>query len=81
VGKAVNGRGVWKQEGREQFMWYAESNWGVGDEERMKENKRGLMLYVVSTALTPDQITEKWREWDNTGEKFVGAPTVGARLE
>jgi hypothetical protein len=79
-GKEVNGRGVWQMAGgQEHFMYYGSNNtWGVGDREYMEARKGAVLLYVVSAALTPDQVTEPWQVWDGTA--WPDAPKVMARM-
>jgi hypothetical protein len=94
-GKEVNGRGVWKCAGyvRTTFMYYASSDkwWFISDREDMEAGEAAGWLYVNSTALTPDKITEGWQVTDGTGtwpetwrvwdgKAWVDASKVRARL-
>jgi hypothetical protein len=82
-GKEVNARGVWKRTGKEHFMYYASSDkwWFISDREDMEAGKTYGWLYVDSTALTPDKITETWKVFEDVKPwRFVDAPKVRARL-
>jgi hypothetical protein len=73
-GKEVNGRGVWKAIGRENFMYYdAQRHWISGEVGEVT----GFME-VASAALTPDRITETWQVQD--GKTWVDAPKVRVRV-
>jgi hypothetical protein len=78
-GKEVNARGVWKATGKERFMFYASNNqWWTSDRESMEAGWAAGCMWVASTALTPDKITETWEVYD--GKAWVDAPKVRARL-
>jgi hypothetical protein len=79
-GKEVNGRGVWQMAGGVEYFMYYGSNkhWFIGNRARMEEGAGGWMS-VVSTALTPDQVTETWQVVDDEGD-CVDAPKVRARM-
>jgi hypothetical protein len=78
-GKEVNARGVWKATGKEAFMYYASNNqWFIGTRENMEAGKAVGWMYVSSTALTPDKITETWLVGD--GKAWVDGPKVRARV-
>jgi tetratricopeptide (TPR) repeat protein len=81
-GKEVNGRGVWKRIGMEEFLYYSEEyRWGIGDDEDLvsPSTDPGWMS-VTSTALTPDRITETWRVGDGSGDgRWYDAPNARVR--
>jgi hypothetical protein len=69
-GKEVNMRGVWKKMGEgvfgeDLFLYYSLSNskWGVTKYKSQLERTGGMYgLSVESFALTPDEVTETWRD-------------------
>jgi hypothetical protein len=76
-GREVNGRGVWQMEGgQERFMYYgSKKQWSIGGREGMEAGTTAAaLIYVASTALTPDQIIETWIVWDGTA--LVNAPKM-----
>jgi hypothetical protein len=79
-GKMVNGRGVWQMSGGEEyFMYYSIiKQWGIGDKEDIGTGDPSGFVSVATTALTPDQVSEKWRVSD-VG-KWSDAPKVRARM-
>jgi hypothetical protein len=79
-GKEVNGRGVWQMAGGQQYFMYYGSNkqWLISAREAMEAGKAAGWMYVDSTALTPDQVTETWKVWDGT--EMVAAQKVRARM-
>lgn len=61
--RVVNGRLVYRQEGgADMYLFYASrgSKWCISDGEDMAAGRPKGWCYVVSHALTPDQITELW---------------------
>jgi hypothetical protein len=80
-GKEVNGRGVWQAlGGMGSFLYYYSSKkrWMVSSRESMEAgNGKGYMV-TISTAATPDQITEQWRVDDGTGWQV--APKLRVRV-
>lgn len=59
----VNGRPVYRQQGgADMYLFYASrgSKWCISDGEDMWAGRPKGWCYVVSQALTPDQITEQW---------------------
>jgi hypothetical protein len=81
-GKEVNGRGVWQMVGRRELFMYYSSNkaWFIGNRASMKAGEAGGVMYVASSALTPDQVTETWQVGDGTAWAHIGAPKVRARM-
>jgi hypothetical protein len=79
AGKEATARGVWMATGKEEFLYYAISNeWCITDRESMDVGKAAGWMFVASTALTPDKITEGWHAYD--GGAIVAAPKVKARV-
>jgi hypothetical protein len=93
-GKEVNGRGVWRMAGgKKWFMYYGSKpgafygsikEWVISDRADMEAGNYGGWMYVASTALTPDQVTETWWVYDDTniwrdGTAWYDAPKVRAR--
>jgi hypothetical protein len=80
--KEVNARGVWKATGKvlEWFMYYGSNKqWVIcTGRDTMEAGEAAGWMYVASTALTPDKITETWQGWD--GKANVDAPKVRARV-
>jgi hypothetical protein len=80
-GKEVDGRGVWQALGGMDFFLYYYSTkkwWVLTSREHMEAgNGKGYMA-TISTATTPDQITEQWRVSDSTG--WQDAPKLRVRL-
>ena len=77
-GKEVHGRGVW-QMGQEVFMYYSSNKeWMISHRAAMEAGEASGWMYVASTALTPDQVTETWQVGDGTG--WPDAPKVRARM-
>merc|ERR1711865_698927 len=61
--QVVNGRPVYRQQGgADMYLFYASrgSKWCISDGEDMWAGRPKGWCYVVSQALTPDQITERW---------------------
>jgi hypothetical protein len=61
--QVVNGRPVYRQQGgADMYLFYASrgSKWCISDGEDMWAGRPKGWCYVVSQALTPDQITEQW---------------------
>merc|ERR1712151_769965 len=61
--QAVNGRPVYRQQGgADMYLFYASrgSKWCISDGEDMWAGRPKGWCYVVSQALTPDQIMEQW---------------------
>ena len=89
-GKVVNGRGVWQMAGGQKYFMYYGSRpgnffgsimqWGISDRADMEAGKAAVLLYVASTALTPDQVTETWHLVDMVTMAFVHVPKVKARM-
>ena len=79
-GLEVNGRGVWQQQGGQQFLFYSHSRkWYVGSRESMKTgHSRGLMK-CKSAAINPDEIDGVWQLYDGAGT-WVDAPNVQSRV-
>jgi tetratricopeptide (TPR) repeat protein len=91
-GKEVNARGVWKWTGQEKqakkkemFIYYASNGddpcrWTIATQKSMEEGVCFQDLYVDTTALTPDLITETWKVWSGSGKGWPDAPKVRARV-
>jgi hypothetical protein len=84
-GKEVNGRGVWQIVGGVEysphFMYFGRTKeWIIGDREDIEAGKEAEYMYVASTALTPDQVTETWQVYDEDEDTWVDAPKVRARM-
>jgi hypothetical protein len=79
-GKQVNGRGVWQAvEGADQFIYFGGTNkWWVGQKEDVDEQKGAGWLMVASIAVTPDDITEPWKAWDDDDDTWGDASKVQA---
>eukprot|EP00747_Dinoflagellata_sp_TGD_P184766 gnl/TRDRNA2_/TRDRNA2_40706_c0_seq1.p1 gnl/TRDRNA2_/TRDRNA2_40706_c0~~gnl/TRDRNA2_/TRDRNA2_40706_c0_seq1.p1 ORF type:complete len:566 (+),score=104.32 gnl/TRDRNA2_/TRDRNA2_40706_c0_seq1:34-1731(+) len=61
--QVVNGRPVYRQQGgADMYLFYASRGckWCISDGEDMWAGRPKGWCYVVSQALTPDQITEQW---------------------
>jgi len=61
--QVVNGRPVYRQQGgMDMYLFYASrgSKWCISDGEDMCAGRPKGWCYVVSQALTPDQIVEQW---------------------
>ena len=80
-GKEVNGRGVWQMAGgRDNFMYYGSTKtWFIYDRANMEAGKAAGYMMVVSSALTPDQVTETWKVTPDS-VAWVDAPKVRARM-
>ena len=73
----VNGRGVWKHEGKEHYLYYASNGeWFASDKEDMLAGtNNGWVSTAADTALTPDKISAEWTVWTG-GEGWEAAPKV-----
>jgi hypothetical protein len=81
VGKEVCGRGVWQAVGGiDRFLSYCSSSqaWTVANRESMEAGSKKSVVFVRSTATTPDQVTEQWMASNNDG--WVNAPKLGVRV-
>jgi hypothetical protein len=80
--KEVNGRGVWQAVGSICRFLYSSSNkqWMVNDREGMEAGNGSCFMATISTAATPDQITEQWRVAKGTGTDMVNAPKLRVRV-
>jgi hypothetical protein len=89
----VNARGVWRvtvhtpsDEDLDVFMFYAGNNmWCLDGEEGVvcaaKNEEQGEpMMYVASSALTPDKITGTWQRLNDNENDYIDAPNVRARV-
>jgi hypothetical protein len=80
-GKEVNGRGVWQAVGGfGSFLHYHSSNkqWMVSSRQSMEAGNGSCLMATISTAATPDQVTEQWRVGDGTG--LQDAPKMRVRV-
>lgn len=83
--QAVNGRPVYRQQGgADMYLFYASrgSKWCISDGEDMWAGRPKGWCYVVSQALTPDQIAEQWEVVADDGGKdayWRPAPSFKAR--
>jgi hypothetical protein len=88
-GKELNGRGVWQMAGGQKMagewevsMFNGSSSskeWYIVGSNRAEAGKAAEWMKVTSTAITPDQITERWQVCDGTGS-WLDAPKVRARV-
>jgi hypothetical protein len=61
-------------------MYYASNKeWFINDWASMEAGMARGCMYVASTALTPDQVTETWRVDDGTATGWLDAPKVKTR--
>jgi hypothetical protein len=59
-------------------MYYgSDKSWAIGTREDMEAGEGAGGMYVVSSALTPDQVTETWKVY--AGTAWVDAPKLRAR--
>jgi hypothetical protein len=92
-GKEVNARGVWgvtvhtpSDEDLDVFMFYAGNNmWCLDGEEGVvcaaeNEEQGEPMMYVASSALTPDKITGTWQRLSEDEDEYIDEPNVRARV-
>jgi hypothetical protein len=80
-GKEVDGRGVWQASGGiDIFLYYISSQeqWLVSRKENLEAGNGAGAMYVESTAVTPDQITEQWMVHD--GRTWANAPKLRVRV-
>ena len=77
----VNGRGVWKREGKEDYLYYASSGkWYVSDKENMLAGKAtGWVHTAADTALTPDKISAEWKVYTGKRGVWEAAPKVRSK--
>jgi len=72
----VNSRPVFKQEGKERYMYHDNSGyWLIGSKESMLVGEASGWMSVVDTALRPDLVEGGWQVWaaDNN---WVAAPKI-----
>jgi hypothetical protein len=77
-GKVVHGRGVWQLGDRYLFYIKTVGRWYVSDKAGMEASEEAGWINVVSSALTPDRITEMWQVGD--GQGWHDAPKMKAQL-
>jgi hypothetical protein len=79
--KEVDGKGVWQTVGGiGRFLYYHNSKkaWMVSGQDEMEADDGDCVMYVQSTAATPDQIIEQWNGFDGTA--FVDVPNLRVRV-
>ena len=77
----VNGRGVWKQERGDAYLYYSSNGkWWVSDKEDMLAGKaRGWLKTAADSALTPDKISAKWKATRGKRKGWEAAPKVRSK--
>jgi hypothetical protein len=83
-GTEVNGSGVWQAIGDiDRFLYYSRhGGWMVGRRDGLEALDGSSYMGVISTATTPDQITEQWRVSDgyHHSSSLVNAPKLRVRV-
>jgi hypothetical protein len=82
-GKMVDGRAVWQKQGEQEwFLYYASnSKWMVSNRECMENGSTVGLMFLNTTALTPDRARPS-EEWEvGNGTDWVANPEVKVRRQ
>jgi hypothetical protein len=79
--KEINGRGVWqKLGGKGLYLFFCDDQWLVADESAIDEEDPMGFFRTNSIVASPDQISDDWELFLETGQGWQHAPKVHTRL-